>query len=94
MTGPHHVLFYDYVDDILERRDPFREDHLAHAREWNERGDLVAAGALGDPPHGAAFVFALNDVAAIEGFVASDPYREAGLITDWRIDPWNVVVGD
>lgn len=94
MIGPHHVLFYDYVHDILERRGPHRDAHLAQATEWKERGDLVAAGALGDPPHGAAFVFALNEVSAIESFVQSDPYMRAGLINDWRIDPWNVVIGD
>jgi len=94
LTGHHHVLFYDYAHDILERRGPHREAHLAQAAEWKERGDLVAAGALGDPPHGAAFVFSLNDVSAIQGFVDNDPYVVAGLVNDWRIDPWNVVIGD
>ena len=60
MTGVHLVLFYDYVEDIVERRTPHREAHLARAREAVERGDLVLAGALGEPPHGAAFVFTVT----------------------------------
>ncbi|MDH3725727.1 MAG: YciI family protein [Thermoleophilia bacterium] len=92
MTGKHQILFYDYVEDIVERRGPHREAHLARAAEWRDRGELVSAGALGDPPHGAAFVFSTEDVAAIEGFASDDPYVQAGLVTSWRVVPWNVVI--
>jgi uncharacterized protein YciI len=50
------------------------------------------AGALGDPTHGAAIVFG-EDVEpdAIERFVAEDPYVQAGLVTAWRTELWQVV---
>lgn len=38
-------LLYDYVDDIVGRRAPFREAYLALARETRERGVLLMAGA-------------------------------------------------
>jgi uncharacterized protein len=87
----HHILFYDYVDEILERRGPYREAHLARIASEREAGRIVMAGALGDPPHGAAIVF--HDVTAeeIERFVAGDPYVEGGLVSAWRAEPWNVV---
>ena len=50
----HHCLFYDYVENAVEKRAPYRADHLAHARAWKEDGRIVMAGALGDPPHGGA----------------------------------------
>ena len=28
----YYILFYDYVDDVLERRVPWREEHLGLAR--------------------------------------------------------------
>ena len=91
MAEAHHLLFYDYVPDMLERRAPHREAHLAHARSWKDDGRIVMAGALGDPPHGAAFVFRVEDPAEIDGFVEADPYVAAGLVTGWRVEPWNVV---
>lgn len=94
MLGRHLVLTYDYVPDILQRREPYRADHLAAARERLERGELLAAGALGDPVHGAAFVFTGIDRDEVERFVTADPYVLAGLVTGWRIDPWNVVVAE
>jgi hypothetical protein len=87
------ALTYEYVPDVLERRAPHRDAHLALAAEWEERGELVVAGALGDPPHGAMFGFGVDDPARIEDFVAADPYVKAGLVTARRVEPWNVVVG-
>ena len=88
----HWVLFYDYVDGILERRAPFREAHLALAAEAHRAGTLLMAGALSEPVDGALFVFTAEDRAVVEEFVANDPYVKEGLVTGWRIRPWNVVV--
>ena len=87
-----HLLTYDYIEDILERRGPHREAHLAHAGAWRDRGAIVMAGAVGDPPHGALFVFRVGDPAEVRAFAESDPYLHAGLVTDWRVEPWAVVV--
>jgi len=87
-----HLLLYDYVgEDVLERRAPHREAHIALVREWMADGRLLMAGALGDPPHGAALAFAVEDPAEVEPFVQADPYVSSGLVTAWRVEPWNVV---
>ncbi|MDQ4068501.1 MAG: YciI-like protein [Actinomycetota bacterium] len=87
------LLFYDYVDDIAARRAPFRDAHLALVRETASRGPLLVAGALAEPLDGAVFVFVADDTSAVEEFVGQDPYVREGLVTDWRIRPWTVVVG-
>ncbi|MBA3747388.1 MAG: hypothetical protein H0W96_07815 [Solirubrobacterales bacterium] len=88
----HHVLFYDYVENVLERRAPFREAHLALAQQCKDDGRIVMAGALGKPPTGALFVFLVDDPAQIEDFVASDPYVQNGIVTGHRVVPWTVVI--
>jgi uncharacterized protein len=90
-VAEHHILFYDYVDDVLERRAPYRESHLARIAAERDAGRIVMAGALGDPPHGAAIVFRDVGPAEIEAFVTADPYVEGGLVADWRIERWAVV---
>lgn len=87
----HSILFYEYVPEVLERRGPFREAHLARIRAEKEAGRVVMAGALGDPVHGAAIVFEDVDDAEVERFAESDPDVEGGLIEEWRIEPWTVV---
>ena len=90
-AGQLLALFYDYPQDVLERRAPHRQDHLELARGWKESGRLLMGGALGDPPHGALLVFRA-DRPAVEEFVAADPYVAREVATGWRIEPWNVVV--
>jgi uncharacterized protein YciI len=57
-AGPKYwLLNYTYVPDILEKRGPYREAHLAGAKQHLAAGRLVAAGAVGDPVEGATFFF-------------------------------------
>jgi len=86
----YFILFYDYVDDILERREPHRDAHLGLLRDAHGAGDLLMAGAIGDPPHGGALVF--RSAEAAERFADADPYRAADLVTEHRVEPWNVAV--
>ena len=89
----YFVLLYDYVDNMVERRTPFREGHLALAREAAARGELLLGGALSDPVDTGVLVWRTPDTAPIERFVADDPYVKNGLVRQHRIRAWNVVVG-
>ena len=90
----HWLLFYDVVDDYVERRAAFRGDHLVHARRARERGELVLGGALADPVDGAVLLFQGDSPAAAEAFAREDPYVRHGLVTAWRVRAWTTVVGE
>jgi uncharacterized protein YciI len=87
----HHLLRYEYVEDMLDRRGPYREAHLAHIGAAKDAGRVVMAGAIGDPPHGGVIVFKGVEPELIEAYVQDDPYKTAGLITAHHVDPWNLV---
>jgi uncharacterized protein YciI len=89
----YYALLYDAVDDFMARRTLFREEHLRLAREAHARGELLLAGALGDPPMGALLVFQSDGPQTPEAFASNDPYVKNGLITRWKVRPWTVVVG-
>ncbi len=89
---PYFALTYEVVPDMAERRTPYRPEHLRLARESHARGELVMAGALGEPG-GALLLFRAADKKPIEAFVEADPYLKAGLVTRWTIRPWTVVIG-
>ena len=88
------ALFYDLVDDYLDRRPAFREEHLGLARGAEERGELVMAGAFADPADSALLVFKGDDASVAETFAQSDPYVREGLVKDWRVRGWTVVIGN
>ena len=89
----YFALMYDVVDRFAEKRTPHREAHLALVRGAQARGELVLAGALGDPPDGALLVFRADSADTAERFARADPYVLQGLATRWQVRPWNVVVG-
>lgn len=89
--NPTFVLIYTYVDDMLELRKPHRERHLAHIEAWHDEGGLAMAGATGDPPSGGLFVFEVDSVDEVRKFADADPYGEAGLVSEARIEPWTLV---
>lgn len=89
----HYALLYEVVDDFAARRAPHREAHLRLAREANARGELILAGALGDPPARALLVFRSAGRGAAEAFAQADPYVREGLVLRWEVQPWAVVVG-
>ncbi len=89
----YYILFYEVVDDYVNRRAPFRDAHLAHANQAHARGDLVMAGAYANPADGAALVFKGNNPSVAEDFAKNDPYVNNGLITNWRVREWTVVLG-
>ena len=89
----HFALMYDVVEGFIDKRMPHREAHLTRVRAAHARGELVLAGALGDPPDGALLVFRGDTPEAAERFARTDPYVVQGLATRWQVRPWNVVVG-
>ena len=89
---PYFALTYDVVDDFVHKRMPFRPSHLKEVRESNARGELVMAGALGEPA-GALLVFRAADRSVAERFAAHDPYVTEGLVRAWSVRPWTVVIG-
>jgi len=97
MTGKpmnYYALIYYVVGDYITRRATYRDEHLRLAREANQRGELVLAGAFSDPADRALLVFRGGDKSGIEEFIKHDPYVINGLVTRWEIRPWTVVVGN
>lgn len=89
----HTILFYDVVDDYVERRAQFRQIHLELARQSHQRGELALAGALAEPADGAVLVFRGDSTEIADAFAKADPYVTNGLVKAWRVRKWNTVVG-
>ncbi len=89
----HYLLFYDVVNDYVERRLAFRTTHLKLARQAVERGELVLGGALANPIDGAVLLFRGSSSAIAERFATADPYVTNGLVTRWHVREWTTVIG-
>jgi len=88
------ILFYEVVDDYVEKRGSFRAQHLDLARQAHARGELVLAGALAEPADGAVLLFRGESPDVAVAFAKADPYVNNGLVKAWRVRKWNTVIGD
>ena len=90
----YYVLFYETVDNYVECRAPYREQHLKYATAAHERGELFLAGAFDNPVDGAALIFKGDTPQAAEDFAKNDPYVVNGCIKKWYVREWTVVIGN
>ena len=90
----HYLLFYEAGPDYVERRPQFRAEHLKLAWDAQQRGEIVVAGALADPPDGAVLMFQGEDKTVAERFAQDDPYVVNGLVRRWHVREWTTVVGE
>ncbi len=87
------LLTYKYVPDVLTKRVPLRAEHLQLAQRYASEGKILLGGALTDPVDSAAVIFKTDTKEDIEKFVEADPYVQKGIVTEYKIREWNVVVG-
>jgi uncharacterized protein YciI len=81
------VLWGTYCKNALDKRAPYREEHLAGLRKQKEEGLLVTLG----PTEGSTHVFGIyeaDDRARVEALVKNDVYWREGIWTAVEVHPW------
>ncbi|MFM1799284.1 MAG: hypothetical protein RLZZ117_1562 [Cyanobacteriota bacterium] len=81
------VLWGTYCDEALQKRTPFREEHLEGLRRQKDRGVLLTIGPTQECTH----VFALYEAESqeeVESLVKQDVYWREGIWTAVEVHPW------
>jgi len=81
------VLWGTYCADALQRRTPYREEHLEGLRHQKEEGVLITLG----PTEASTHVFGIYEAenqAAVEALVKNDVYWRNGIWTAVEVHPW------
>lgn len=90
----HYLLFYELVDDYVDRRPAFRQAHLEKAWAASVRGELILGGALANPVDRAVLLFRGDSPEVAERFARGDPYVTNGLVRAWHVREWTTVAGE
>lgn len=90
----YYILFYKTIDNYIEKRAKYRAEHLQLAQEAYKNSSLVMAGALDEPADQAVLIFKGDSKKVAEDFAENDPYVKNGLIAEWSVRPWKVVIGN
>jgi|GEM_PF-440161 len=88
-----HILTYTFVENYLELRTPHRQSHFEYLQPYADSKLLLLGGATADPADKGVLIFDQMSIAEIEEFVKGDPYFSNGLIQEYSIQQWNIVIG-
>lgn len=89
----YYILEYITSENYLEEREKYRKEHLNHATEYFNEGYLILGGAI-DSANEAILVFKADSDKIVKAFAENDPYVKNGLIKNWSVKKWNVVIGN
>jgi len=89
----YYILYYKYTDNFIEKRKPFREEHLKLAKTAFGKGEMTMAGVFNDPPDSALLIFKGDESSVVDKFVKNDPYVKNGIVTQYKIKEWRVALG-
>ncbi len=81
------VLWGTYCDNALEKRTPFRDEHLARLKALQEEGRLITLG----PTQDSTFVFGVfegESSAEIQDLLEQDVYWREKIWTSLQVHPW------
>ena len=81
------VLWGMYCSDALEKRTPFREEHLARLQSLKQQGTLITLG----PTKGSTHVFGIfeaQDQSVVRDLLEADVYWREGIWTEFEVYPW------
>jgi uncharacterized protein len=80
------VMFYEVTPEGLAKVMENFAAHRERLQVFHDRGELLMAGPLGNPPEGALGIFTTREAA--EEFVKGDPFVVNGVVSKWRLVEW------
>jgi uncharacterized protein len=82
-----YVMSGSYCVDVLEKRAPYREAHLAGLKQQKTDGILVTIGPTKDLTKVFA-IYEADDEQQVCQLVESDPYWQHQIWTDYEVKEW------
>jgi uncharacterized protein len=87
-----YVLIGTYCDNVVERRAPFREAHLAGLKQQQAAGVLITLGPTEDLSQ-VFGIYEAPDEATVRGLIEGDPYWKNGIWTAYEVKAWIQAIG-
>ena len=84
---PKYVLWGSYCENALEKRTPYRQDHLAGLAKLKEQGILITLGPTQDNTQ-VFGIYEAESEETVRQFVENDPYWKNGIWTDYQVKEW------
>ena len=82
-----YILFGSYCQDALEKRTPYRQEHLDELARQKEQGLLITLGPTKDNTK-VFGIYEAENQEVVEQLIESDPYWQNGIWIEYEIKEW------
>jgi len=90
----YYLLFYGKAPDYAGRQKPLESLHRAYVEKPVAEADLIFGDRWKTRQTDRPSCFSRRtSAAAVEAFAENDPYVKHGIVVNWRVRKWDVVVG-
>ncbi|USR90392.1 YciI family protein [Phormidium yuhuli AB48] len=81
------ILWGNYCENALEKRQPYRKAHLDGLAKQKESGVLVTLGPTEDNTQ-VFGIYEAEDEATVRKLIENDPYWQHGIWTEYEVKAW------
>jgi uncharacterized protein YciI len=82
-----YVVWGSYCENVLEKREPYRQAHLDCLAKQKESGVLITIGPTKDVTK-VFGIYDAEDEATVRQLIESDPYWQNGIWTEYQVKEW------
>lgn len=84
---PKYVMWGNYCEGVLEKRQPFRQAHLEGIQTQKESGLLITIGPTKDTTK-VFGIYEAEDESTVRQAIEADPYWQNGIWTEYEVKEW------
>ena len=84
---PKYVLWGSYCENALDKRTPYRQDHLEGLAVQKSQGILITLGPTKDNSQVFGIYEAENETV-VQQLIENDPYWKNGIWTEYQLKEW------
>lgn len=84
---PKYIMWGSYCENALEKRIPYRPDHLEGLTHQKEQGILITLGPTKDNTK-VFGIYESDKEEIVRKLVENDPYWKNGIWTDYEVKEW------
>ena len=81
------VMWGSYCADVIDKRAPYREAHLARLAQQKADGILVTIGPTQDLTK-VFGIYEASDESMVRSLIEADPYWINGVWTEYQVKEW------
>lgn len=82
-----YVLWGSYCEDVITKRSPYRDAHLAGLARQQAAGILVTIGPTQDLTQ-VFGIYEASDKQQVCALIEADPYWQHGIWTEYQVKEW------